>query len=376
MTEVATVTLASIGRCMSLNNSQWSLFNSVLSGENQELPVGLIVDSPWMPGYCGMTFIDFYARPEEWFNAYLKIKADFPDVLFLPDWWAEYGMSTESSGFGCRIDFYDDNLPVVHHIIDSVDDTDIIDTLKAPDPRKNGFMPILLNLQRYIKPRLDQIGEEINIVSTRGPLTIASHLFALTEMLLCAKMEPDALHRLLKITTKLCKDWLTVQLENVKTASGILVLDDVTGFFSKDDYEEFAHPYLKEIFSAFPECVHLFHNDTDNDICFPYMADLGVDVFNFTHGKDIGDTRKMVGDSVVLLGNVPPMSLRNQMPDEVYALSTDVITRYKEANNGSAKGLILSVGGGVPMGASKGNIEAILRAAGGRQGDGGFVSLT
>ena len=346
-----------------MNNNQWSLFKSVLRGENLVLPVGLIVDSPWIPGYCGMTFIDFYVRPEEWFNAYLKVKADFPDILFLPDWWAEYGMATESSGFGGRIDFYDDNLPAVHPIIQSVDDIDVIGTLHAPDPRKNGFMPILLNLQRYIKPRLEHIGEAINIVSTRGPLTIASHIFALSELLLCAKIEPDAFHQLMKITTKLCVDWLSAQLDNVGTATGILVLDDISGFFSKEDYEEFAHPYLKEIFSSFPECIHLFHNDTDNDICFPYMADMGVDVFNFTHGMDIGETRRMTGNTVTLLGNVPPMSLRNQTPDEVYALSAAVITRYKAANHGDIKGLILSVGGGVPMGATGENIKAVLRAS-------------
>ena len=323
----------------------------------------MIVDSPWMPGYCGMTFVDFYARPEEWFNAYLKIKSDFPDILFLPDWWIEYGMTAEPSGFGCRISFYDENLPIVHHIINSVDDIDIIETLTPPDPRKDGFMPILLNLQRYMQPRLEQIGEEINIVSARGPLTIASHLFSLTEMLLCAKMEPAALHKLLKLTTKVCIDWLTAQLENVRTATGILVLDDVSGFFGKDDYEEFAHPYLKEIFSYFPECIHMFHNDADSDICFPYLADLGVDVFNFTHCKDIGMTRKMVGDTVILMGNVPPMALRNQKPEEVYTLASDVISAYRKANNGKTDRLILSLGGGAPMGATRENIEAIVRAA-------------
>ncbi|MCL2164534.1 MAG: uroporphyrinogen decarboxylase family protein [Oscillospiraceae bacterium] len=346
-----------------MNSSQWSLFKAVLSGENKRPPVGIIVDSPWIPGYCGMDFIDFYARPDEWFNAYLKIKSDFPDILFLPDWWLEYGMSAEPSGFGCRISFYGDNLPVVHHIINSTDDIDIIDTLTAPDPRKDGLMPILLNLQRYIKPRLEQIGEEINIVSARGPLTIASHLFALTEMLLCAKLEPEALHRLLKKTTRLCIDWLTAQLDNVRTASGILVLDDVTGFFGKDDYEEFAHPYLKEIFSAFPDCVHMLHNDADNDVCFPYVADLGVDVFNFTHGRNIGAVRKMVGDKLTLLGNVPPMALCDQNPNEVFNLAADVIATYKKANNDSLAGLILSLGGGAPMGATKENIEAIVRAA-------------
>ena len=346
-----------------MTNEKWDLFQSVIKRENDTLPVGFIVDSPWMPGYCGISTIDFYVRPDAWWGSYVKIKKDFPDVMFLPDWWAEYGMATEPSGFGCRIEFADDNMPIVHHLINSVDDVDIIDTLKSPNPRKHGFMPLLLNLQSYFGPRLEDIGEKINIVSTRGPLTIASHLFALTEFLAGTKMEPDAIHKLMKLTTKLCIDWLNAQLETVKTATGILVLDDITGFFGKDDYEEFAHSYLKEIFSAFPECVRLFHNDTDNATCFPYMEELGVDVFNFTHEKNIGEVRKMVGDSVTLLGNVPPMNLRNKTPDEIYDQANSAINDYRAATGGCLKGLILSVGGGVPMGATAENMESIIRAA-------------
>jgi len=236
-----------------MTKSQWALFKSIIKGEADGLSVGLIVDSPWMPGYCGMTNIDFYARPEEWFKAYVKIKKDFPDAIFLPDWWAEYGMATEPSGFGVKIDFFDANLPNAHPFITDMDDAeDIIKTLKLPNPKKNGLMPLLLNLQRYVKPWLDDIGEQINIVSTRGPLTIASHLFTSSEMMMCAKVEPDVLHKLLKITTQLCKDWLSAQLDNVGTAEGVLVLDDITGFFGKEDYQEFAHPYIKEICAAFP----------------------------------------------------------------------------------------------------------------------------
>jgi len=346
-----------------MTNKQWNLLKSIIKGESEDLHVGLIVDSPWMPGYCGVSTIDFYVRPEVWFNSYMKIKQDFPDVLFLPDWWAEYGMVTEPTGFGVRIDFFDDNLPNAHPLITDMDDAeDIVNSLILPNPRKNGMMPLLLNLQKYFVPKLMDIGEEIKIVSTRGPLTIASHLFTVTEMLMCAKVEPDVVHKLLKHTTLLCKDWLSAQLETVNTADGILVLDDITGFFGKEDYEEFAHPYLKEIFAAFPECIHFFHNDTDSDVCFEYMEDMGVDIFNFTHMKDIGDVRKKVGKNVSLLGNIPPMSLARNTPEEVYDMSIACIDSYIAAN-GSTRGLLLSVGGGVPMGATAQCINAVVKAA-------------
>ncbi len=345
-----------------MNQKQWKQLESVVAQTNTGLPVGLIVDSPWMPGYCGISNIDFFMRPDTWMDAYKKIKADFPDAIFLPDWWNEFGMATEPSGFGVKFDFYDDNLPTVHHIIEDTDD-EIIDTLTAPDPRKNGLMPLLLNLQRYAQPRIQELGEEINIVSTRGPLTIASHLMELTELLVGIKMDGDAIHKILKVTTKLCKDWLEAQLENVKTAKGILVLDDVSGFLNNEDYQEFAHPYLKEIFSAFPETMHLFHNDTDNDIIVPYIEDLGVDVFNFTHKKDIGSIKEKVGKKVILLGNVPPMSLVRENEETVYAQTQDVIAKYIAANGGDHHGLLVSTGGGMAMGATQANTQALIRAA-------------
>ena len=346
-----------------MTDAQWKLFRSILRGEADGLNVGLIVDSPWIPGYCGISTLDFFTRPDEWFAAYLKIKRDFPEVLFLPDWWVEYGMATEPSGFGVKFNFYDTNLPTVHHLIGDMDNADeIIDRITSPDPRKDGLMPLVLNLQRWVKSRLEGTDEQIRLVSARGPLTIASHLFSVTELLMCAKVDPGPVHKLLKITTKLCIDWLSAQLENVGTAEGILVLDDVSGFFSNDDYLEFAHPYLKDVFSAFPECLHLFHNDTDNDVCFSHLDDLSVDLFNFTHKRDIGRARSQAGNTVTLLGNVPPMSLARNSPDEVYTLARDCVDRYVSCN-GDTTGFILSIGGGAPMEAKGECIDAIVRAA-------------
>jgi len=346
-----------------MTDKHWNLFKSILKGENDKLHVGLIVDSPWMPGYCGISTIDFYAQPDVWFNSYVRIKKDFPDVLFLPDWWAEYGMATEPSGFGIKFSFYDSNLPSVHALAADMEDVEeLVDSLKVPNPRKDGLMPLLLNLQKQMLPKLKDIGENINIVSARGPMTIAAHLFSVTELLLCAKIEPDVYHKLLKKTTKLCIDWLSAQLEVASGAEGVLVLDDITGFFSKYDYEEFAHPYLKEVFSAFDGKLKLLHDDTANDVPFPYLSDLGVDLFNFTHERDIVSVRNQVGEDMILLGNIPPMALSRNSPEEVYDMAKACIDTYVSAT-GSIKGLLLSVGGGVPPGAKGENIEAVLKVA-------------
>lgn len=345
-----------------MNKQQWERLERTVRQENDKLEAGLIVDSPWMPGYCGITNLDFYCQPDTWLAAYDKIKTDFPSAIFLPDHWCEFGMATEPSGFGCLFDLYPDNLPTVHHIIEDIDDTDAINALKVPNPKKHGLMPILLNLQGYLQPKLQERGEDFYIVSSRGPLTIASHLMELTELLVGIKSEGDEVHKILKVTTQLCKDWLEAQLDTVKNAKGILLLDDVTGFLNEEDYLEFAHPYLKDIFQTFGSEIHLFHNDAVRDCSYPHLEDCGVDLFNFTHKVDIGQAKKMVGQKVCLLGNVPPMSLVRETPETVAQQTRDVIQTYVDANGGDYHGLLLSTGGGMPMGARKETTQALLDA--------------
>ncbi len=345
-----------------MNQSEWERLQKAIKRENEFPETALIVDSPWIPGYCGHGVIDFLARQNVWMQDYEKIKADFPGAIFVPDYWVEFGMATEPSSFGCRVEFFQNNLPVVHHLFSSIDDFEP-SQIKLPNPKTSGLAPIALNLQHQVQETLHERGEDTYIVSTRGPLTLASHLIELTELLVGVKIEPDKVHAILRVTSDYCIQWLNAQLENVKTAKAILVLDDVTGFLGEADYLAFAHPYLKKIYDAFPEMLHLFHNDTDSDVCFSHLPELGVDLFNFTHKKSISHTRAKIGDRVCLMGNVPPMALVRDSPDIVRDLTKNVIADYYAANGGSYAGLLVSPGGGVPMGATRENIAAMIEAA-------------
>ena len=120
-------------------------------------------------------------------------------------------------------------------------------------------------------------------------------------------------------------------------------------------------PYMKQVFDAFPEVRRYFHNDFTSNSCYPYLAEMGVEVFNFTHMQEIGESRKLVGDKVVFMGNVPPMLLAQGDPKTVYETTKSVIESYVAAN-GSHHGLLIGPGGGMPMGAVKPNIDAMIQA--------------
>ena len=71
---------------------QWDTFKRAARREKlDKVPMAMIVDSPWIPGYLGIKHMDYFLDPEVWFEANLKIMREFPDIIFVPSWWMEYG---------------------------------------------------------------------------------------------------------------------------------------------------------------------------------------------------------------------------------------------------------------------------------------------
>ena len=345
-----------------MNPSQIKTLEQTLKHENSTIPVAFIADSPWIPGYCGHTFLDYYMRSDVWMADNRKIIADFPEAIFVPGWWVEFGMTAEPSGFGCPTCWFDDNLPHLHPLTEDLDNAkEFFKNLRLPDPRRDGMMPLMLNQLKHYKPQLEADGERIWMVCARGPFTVASHIFTVTQLLMLMMIDPEGSELLLRKTTDCVKIWIEAQLEAAGTAEAIMVLDDVCGFFSPEDFASLCMPYMKEVFGAFPEMKHFFHNDFTSQSCYPYLEEMGVDAFNFTHQVDIAEARRLAGPKPVLMGNVPPMTLLGDDPKAVYEATAQMIRDYI-AQNGSHHGLLVSTGGGLPMGAKKENIDAILSA--------------
>ena len=65
-----------------MTTKQWEKLLAVINGELVEpLPVGFIIDSPWLPGWAGMSILDYYTNEQMWFEANLKVIKQFPDMI-------------------------------------------------------------------------------------------------------------------------------------------------------------------------------------------------------------------------------------------------------------------------------------------------------
>ena len=339
-----------------MKNEQWNIIKKCANMQSIDpQPIGLIIDSPWMPGYLGISMMDYYTMPEVWLEANLKVEQDFPDVVFLPGFWAEIGMCVEPSGFGCRTRLFHDRTPMVFPVIQKIEE---VGQLPVPNPLTDGLMPFMLNLYRNIEPRVNDAGHVIKVVAARGPMATAAHIVGVTNFLISIKINPKETHQLLRLTTDIAKDWLEAQANVLQDVEGVLLLDDIVGFLGEDDYLEFGHPYFSEIFSAFPDSIKLFHNDMDNTKSFKYLREWPINIFNFSHKIDLTAARELVGPDICLMGNVPPLeALMQGSLADVWDTTKACLGAHPQ------EGLLLSAGGGVSPGTPGENIQALVNAA-------------
>ncbi len=341
-----------------MRQEQWSIFKHAAKRRGaSEVPVSLIVDSPWMPGFLGLAHPDYYFDPETWFRANLRIVQEFPDVIMFPSWWVEFGMAVEPSAIGARMNFWPDKPPNLHPVLHRVEE---VDQLPLVDPSTDGLMAVALHRYRSMKDTIQAAGFTIPVVAARGPLCTAAFLRGLTSFMMDLIDNPQHVRRLLDYTTDITVGWLKAQALTIgESVEGIFVLDDIVGFLSREHYLEFAHPYLKRICDSFPsDWVKVYHNDANVSPFLEDFVDTGFDVLNWGKKLDVADVRERVGHSITLMGNVNPLEVGvNGTPAEVKQAALEALCKTQ------GKAHILSLGGGVSPGMPKANILALVQAA-------------
>ena len=161
---------------------QWQQFKAAANRQpGAPIPLALIVDSPWMPGFLGISHNDYYFNPDTWFHAHRQVIESFPEVTFFPSWWAEIGMAAEPSALGVRVRFWPHQTPSEERVPFHLED---LAELTPPDPRSDGFCPLILHRYATQKQRIFDAGYTIPVVAARGPLCTASFFRGVTQFLM------------------------------------------------------------------------------------------------------------------------------------------------------------------------------------------------
>jgi uroporphyrinogen decarboxylase len=336
-----------------MNDQQWNTLASVVRGNKlPALPTGFIIDSPWLPNWAGCTILDYFTDERIFLEANLKAIRTFPQTIFLPGFWSEYGMCTEPSAFGA-VSVWDENqFPFARKMLHSAKE---VECLEKPDPRKDGLLPFVIKRLKHLQPEIEKAGHRIRFAVARGPLNIASFLMGATEFMTALKTDPEFMHRLLTITTDFLVDWIGYQRECFPTIDGILLLDDIVGFIGRRDFEMFGLPYLKRAFDS-DVTIKFFHNDAPCRASAPYLAEIGINLLNFGVQHRLAEMKSWTGNGVTLLGNIPPRDvLASGTPADVARAVTEILAALEDHSR-----LIVSCGGGMPPGVPTENIQALI----------------
>ncbi len=341
-----------------MTDEQWKKLLAVINGEIFEPPpVGFIIDCPWLPSWAGMSILDYFSSEQMWFEANLKVIQRFPDVLFLPGFWSEFGMCTEPSAFGSKCRWSEYEMPFAEKIIT---DINAVHSLDKPNPKSDGLPPFVLNRLKHYQGQIENAGHAIKFAVSRGPLNIASFLMGSTEFLMAIRTNPEETQKLLETVTDFIIDWVELQAKTFPSIDGILVLDDIVGFLGDDDFKKTALPYLTRIFQSLEVTVKFFHNDAPGFVCAPYLTQISVNLFNFSHEHTLAEMKQLTNNNVALLGNIPPRDvLAAGTAEEVQKSAKDALDSVTDKSH-----IIMSCGGGMPPDVPTENVEAFISAVG------------
>jgi uroporphyrinogen decarboxylase len=322
-----------------------------------QIPVALAVDGSFVARALQVDMMNFYTYPDRWLNTYLALADRFPEIVFLPGFWVEYGNATEPSAFGAPIIWRHDHPPTVHPL--NLAPNTWCD-LPRPDPYTDGLMALVI--QRYWN--LEHRGElpaarRIRFVGARGPFTIATHVLGAAAFL-NAVNNPNAasvVRGVLDLFTDTTIRFLQAQLGCLRDPVGVVLYDDTVGKLPARIFERFARPALNRIFDSFEGLIRIYHNDTPCEHLLAYLPYLHFDVFHFSHLMDIRLVRAALAPKAVM-GNLAPLAVMvNGTTQVVEAAARACIERAAPGG-----GLILAPGGSTHPDTPLANIDALLRA--------------
>ena len=336
-----------------MTEQQWDQLNCIINGELQNpLPVSFIIDSPWLPNWAEMTIRDYFTHDESWFKANLKAVQTFPDVIFLPGFWSEFGMCSEPSAFGAKCRFPENEFP---HAEKCILHPEMIDDLQVPNPETDGLAPFILNRLVLHQSKIQEMGHSIRFSVSRGPLNIASYLMGVPEFLTLMMTDPDKTHQLLDIVTRYLQEWHDLQHQTFQTIDGIFLLDDILGFIAEEQFREFALPCLKRLYDR-DLSVKFLHNDANCASTVPFLEELGVNLFNMGFKVNLNQLKKETNNQITLVGNIPPRDVLAQ--GELIDVQKATLELLESLDDPSC--VLFSCGGGMPPGVSTDNIRMFI----------------
>lgn len=231
-----------------------------------------------------------------------------------------------------------------------------IDKLEPADPYKDGNLPEHLKAMEIV---VNAVGKEVPVGgAVTCPFTNSSFLVGAENLVRLTLKHPEAVH-------KLCKVSLESNLRYVDAVIAAGVTPSLTDAMSSSTvispkaFRKFSLPYLKILIDH----IHAKGKKVTLHICgktdgiWQDMVDAGADCLSIDNDADIAKAKTLVGDRVMLMGNVRPSeTMLEGTPEEVREATVEVVKKVYD----SPKGFIVASGCSLPTETPFANIHEML----------------
>ncbi len=265
----------------------------------------------------------------------------------------DYALGTESMGSQAVIRDWEQTF-VGDVPVKSAED---VGRLRAPDPLKDGRMPVIIGCERIL---VEAVGATAGVNGgLAGPLSFASNLRGLDRLMVDAIMSPHLVHQLLRLSLQAVKDFGEAQMV-YGGVSTINIYDPVATLLSTSMVEEYSFAYLEDLIRHLKArgakiLLHICGNTTR---LLEGMLLIGVDVISLDVDVDLKEAKRLVAGRATISGNVATQSLFRRSPDEIYVEACGCIEKAAAGGRFS-----LSSSCEVPLETPPENIDAMVRAA-------------
>ncbi len=219
-----------------------------------------------------------------------------------------FDLCVEAEALGCEINVYAHSEEILYPTIKKklIHNEDEMDISIPDDINSRGRVPLVVEAIKLLKK---EIGDDVVIGSyVLGPFTLAGQIMELNELLKLSFKKPDKVAKLLDILTEViiivAKEYESAGVDYI-TVREMGATSDV---LSPRVFKTLILPYLKRVFEKIniPSVIHICGKT--NDIA-PFMVESGARAISVDQKNDVRETRKKLGNDVLIFGNYDPYNV-------------------------------------------------------------------
>lgn len=298
------------------------LFNSLLKGEEQNeriffRPILMHFAARFNNTTYGQFASDYKTLVESNIKAMEFFDTDMVSLISDP--------FRETSAFGAPVQYIDEGVPrCLDLVVKSPGD---VDNLPDPDIYKSERTLDRIKGARYFQQLL---GGTVPVSGwIEGPLAESCDLAGVENMMIWMMTEPDYVNRLMDKCVALARRFAKAQIEEGCNLIGIG--DAICSQIDRCNYDLFIKDRHKELIGyihefGIPVKLHICGNITH---LLESLKDVNTDIIDLDWQVDIDVAREILGENVILGGNINPVFVQDKSEEEVFNASKALVDRYR-----------------------------------------------